>query len=258
MTEFLPHDRGGVHGSGRSCGVIPKRLDERRCFSGVTSAVSTISVEASGFDEELPLRLVGLGNWRMPLSRSSSETKTFSRRNMPRFHGLNVQLKAQWIDWSVSRGQNAILSTSTSVRWMGPHSEALGRRVASRPERRYSWWMRRKQILAMAHAGGRAPEEIEEASPMKCRLHAGEHHRPGGPHRGAGSGKTTWPVHPSTGKSTYQEIPANGLCAPPLRVRGKVVGVLVGDHRKGGGQTLPRNGTSSSASPTRLLSPSKS
>jgi two-component system cell cycle sensor histidine kinase/response regulator CckA len=218
----------------------PCELIERKCFfRGDDYCEYHLTWRRPMSVRRLFLRIVA--PWKLASATIDElvRDKELLREKYAEVHGLNLQLKAQ-VDRLVSLQEAgaAILSTLDIREVM---DLILKRLVEVSPLDRAAIFLvdEAKQVLTMAHAVGVEPEDIEEAKSYVVPMSREKNIIA----RVARSGDAEL-VDDVAMSGINRENPLikkfkpKAFIALPLKVRGKVVGVLVGDHEKAGGKDI--------------------
>jgi two-component system cell cycle sensor histidine kinase/response regulator CckA len=218
----------------------PCVLEERKCyFRGDDSCEYHVRWRRPASLKNLLLRAIAPWKLADATIEEVARDKELLREKYAEVHGLNLQLKAQ-VDRLVSLQEAgaAILSTLDIREVM---DLILTRLVEVSPLDRAAIFLvdEAKQILTMAHAVGVEYDEIEEAKSYVVPLMRENNIIA----RVARTGEAEL-VEDVASSGVNQENPLikkfkpKAFIALPLKVRGKVVGVLVGDHEKAGGHAI--------------------
>ena len=218
----------------------PYQLDERKCFFlGDDHCEYHIKWKTPPSLRSLLLRLVA--PWR--LAKATTEElerdKELLREKYAEVHGLNIQLKSQ-LDRLVSlqEASTAILSTLDIKELM---TLILSRLVDVSVLDRAAIFMvdEEQQILYLAHAVGASARQLQEAESYTVPLEKTSNIMA----RVAQTGKPE--LVDDVGSSginqentLIKQFQPQAFIALPLKVRGKVIGVLVGDQQKSSGQDI--------------------
>jgi two-component system cell cycle sensor histidine kinase/response regulator CckA len=218
----------------------PCEIDEHKCFFlGDDHCEYHINWKTPPSIRSLLLRLVA--PWR--LARATIEElerdKELLREKYAEVHGLNIQLKSQ-LDRLVSlqEASTAILSTLDIDELM---TLILSRLVDVSLLDRAAIFMvdEEREILYLAHAVGASAKQLQEAGSYTVPLEKTSNIMA----RVAQTGKPE--LVDDVGKSginkenaLIKQFQPEAFIALPLKVRGKVIGVLVGDQQKSSGLDL--------------------
>jgi two-component system cell cycle sensor histidine kinase/response regulator CckA len=217
-------------------GDPPCRLDEVRCFfQGDEHCEYHVTWERQPWARRLLLSIVA--PWRLASATIDEleRDKELLKEKYAEVHHLNVQLKAQ-VDRLISLQEigTAILST------LDIHEVVdliLKRLVDVSALDRAAIFLadERKQVLTMAHAVGIDPKEVDEAKSYVVPLDK-ERNIIARVAR-SGEAELVTDVHSSAinrDNPLIKRFQPKAFIALPLKVRGRVVGVLVGDAKEGG------------------------
>jgi PAS domain S-box-containing protein len=218
----------------------PLQLEERKCyFEGDSYCEYHLSWKRRPSFKRLLLRLIA--PWR--LARATIEEleqdKELLRDKYAEVHGLNNQLKSQ-LDRLVSlqEASTAILSTLDIEELM---TLILKRLVDVSVLDRAAIFLvdEEQEILYLAHAVGAPTEYIREAESYTVPLQKKSNIIA----RVARTGKTELVDNVADSQINKENLlikkfKPQAFIALPLKVRGKVFGVLVGDQQKAGGQVI--------------------
>jgi two-component system cell cycle sensor histidine kinase/response regulator CckA len=218
----------------------PLQLEERKCyFEGDDYCEYHLSWKRRPSFKRLLLRLIA--PWR--LARATIEEleqdKELLRDKYAEVHGLNNQLKSQ-LDRLVSlqEASTAILSTLDIEELM---TLILQRLVDVSVLDRAAIFLldEEQELLYLAHAVGAPADYIKEAETYTVPMHKKSNIIA----RVARTGKTELVDNVADSKINKEnplikQFQPQAFIALPLKVRGKVFGVLVGDQQKTGGQVI--------------------
>ena len=218
----------------------PLQLEERKCyFEGDDYCEYHLSWKRRPSFKRLLLRLIA--PWR--LARATIEEleadKELLRDKYAEVHGLNNQLKSQ-LDRLVSlqEASTAILSTLDIEELM---TLILQRLVDVSVLDRAAIFLvdEEQEILYLAHAGGAPAANIKEAETYTVPLQKDSNIIA----RVARTGKPELVDDVANSKINkdnllIKQFKPQAFIALPLKVRGKILGVLVGDQEKAGGQVI--------------------
>ena len=218
----------------------PLQLEERKCyFEGDDYCEYHLSWKRRPSVKRLLLRLIA--PWR--LARATIEEleqdKELLRDKYAEVHGLNNQLKSQ-LDRLVSlqEASTAILSTLDIEELM---TLILQRLVDVSVLDRAAIFLvdEEQEILYLAHAGGAPAANIKEAETYTVPLQKDSNIIA----RVARTGKPELVDDVANSKINkdnllIRQFKPQAFIALPLKVRGKILGVLVGDQEKAGGQVI--------------------
>ena len=218
----------------------PLQLEERKCyFEGDDYCEYHLSWKRRPSFKRLLLRLIA--PWR--LARATIEEleadKELLRDKYAEVHGLNNQLKSQ-LDRLVSlqEASTAILSTLDTEELM---TLILQRLVDVSVLDRAAIFLvdEEQEILYLAHAGGAPAANIKEAETYTVPLQKDSNIIA----RVARTGKPELVDDVANSKINkdnllIKQFKPQAFIALPLKVRGKILGVLVGDQEKAGGKVI--------------------
>ncbi len=218
----------------------PLQLEERKCyFEGDDYCEYHLSWKRRPSFKRLLLRLIA--PWR--LARATIEEleqdKELLRDKYAEVHGLNNQLKSQ-LDRLVSlqEASTAILSTLDIEELM---TLILQRLVDVSVLDRAAIFLvdEEQEILYLAHAGGAPAANIKEAETYTVPLQKDSNIIA----RVARTGKPELVDDVANSKINkdnllIKQFKPEAFIALPLKVRGKILGVLVGDQEKAGGKVI--------------------
>ncbi len=218
----------------------PLQLEERKCyFEGDDYCEYHLSWKRRPSFKRLLLRLIA--PWR--LARATIEEleqdKELLRDKYAEVHGLNNQLKSQ-LDRLVSlqEASTAILSTLDIEELM---TLILQRLVDVSVLDRAAIFLvdEEQEILYLAHAGGAPAANIKEAETYTVPLQKDSNIIA----RVARTGKPELVDDVANSKINkdnllIKQFKPQAFIALPLKVRGKILGVLVGDQEKAGGKVI--------------------
>ncbi len=218
----------------------PLQLEERKCyFEGDDYCEYHLSWKRRPSVKRLLLRLIA--PWR--LARATIEEleqdKELLRDKYAEVHGLNNQLKSQ-LDRLVSlqEASTAILSTLDIEELM---TLILQRLVDVSVLDRAAIFLvdEEQEILYLAHAGGAPAANIKEAETYTVPIQKESNIIA----RVARTGKPELVDDVANSKINkdnllIKQFKPQAFIALPLKVRGKILGVLVGDQEKAGGQVI--------------------
>jgi PAS domain S-box-containing protein len=238
--DFCLMNRGGYTAVPVVWNEPPLQLEERKCyFEGDSYCEYHLSWKRRPSFKRLLLRLIA--PWR--LARATIEEleqdKELLRDKYAEVHGLNNQLKSQ-LDRLVSlqEASTAILSTLDIEELM---TLILKRLVDVSVLDRAAIFLvdEEQEILYLAHAVGAPTEYIREAESYTVPLQKKSNIIA----RVARTGKTELVDNVADSQINKENLlikkfKPQAFIALPLKVRGKVFGVLVGDQQKAGGQVI--------------------
>jgi two-component system cell cycle sensor histidine kinase/response regulator CckA len=221
-------------------GDPPCNVEERKCFfRGDEHCEYHLGWRRPRSFKSLVLRVAAPWKLADATIDEVERDKELLREKYAEVHGLNLQLKAQ-VDRLVSlqEASNAILSSLHIGEVM---DLILTRLVEVSPLDRAAIFLvdEANQVLTMAHAVGVKGNEIDEAKSYTVPLTRETNIIS----RVARTGEAELVNDVETSGINKENVlikkfQPKAFIALPLKVRGKVVGVLVGDHEKAGGQAI--------------------
>ena len=218
----------------------PLQLEERKCyFEGDDYCEYHLSWKRRPSLKRLLLRLIA--PWRLAKAtiEELEQDKELLRDKYAEVHGLNNQLKSQ-LDRLVSlqEASTAILSTLDIEELM---TLILQRLVDVSVLDRAAIFLvdEEQEILYLAHAGGAPAANIKEAETYTVPLQKDSNIIA----RVARTGKPELVDDVANSKINkdnllIKQFKPQAFIALPLKVRGKILGVLVGDQEKAGGKVI--------------------
>jgi hypothetical protein len=218
----------------------PCQLEERKCyFNGDDYCEYHINWQRPPSVKRLLLRMIA--PWRLAKAtiEELAQDKELLREKYAEVHGLNILLKSQ-LDRLVSlqEASTAILSTLDIQELMNLILRLLVD-VSVLDRAAIFLVAEEEDLLYWAHAVGASPEYIKEAGTYTVPLQKDSNIIA----RVARTGKPELVDDVPNSKLNKENVlikkfKPQAFIALPLQVRGKVIGVLVGDQEKAGGQVI--------------------